>query len=293
MAQTFWASLLGNDPAPIIVFADAVFLVDGAGDLFPYPQGATDNRGAAVDSEMARRYAASPTLAGKAGSLYYESGYTGIGDLKAAAALVGYLTKMGVAPTVESSRDLTSEDLNEHCVIVLGSPFQNIASGQLVPKEWFTFEVPSSQHEAWSGRVLNLHPGPTEPSFYKTERDPVTHVLRADYSVISIEPGIARGRYIAILGGLDTTGTEGAVLFATSQAGIESIAKGSTALSDEIKRNQVPTFQALIRVNLAKGFEVLGTRLVAVHPMSGNGTESSGANERGVVTSSSRPNSAE
>lgn len=273
LAQTFWSSLLGNDTAPIIVFADAVFLVDGSGDLFPYPQGATDNSGASVDSELVRRYASSPALAAKAGRLYYESGYTGIGELKGTSTLVSYLIRMGVAPTVKSSRDLTSEDLKEHCVIVLGSPFQNIASAQLVPNEWFIFDHPSSLHDAWGGRVLNLHPGPAEASAYKTERDPVSHVLRADYSVISIQPGIAKGRYIAILGGLDTTGTEGAVLFATSQAGIESIESGSVGLSDAIRASHVPSFQALIRVNLAKGSEVLGTSLVAVHPMNGKGAD--------------------
>lgn len=276
LAQTFWAGLLGNDSAPVIVFADAVFLLDNSGDLFPYPRGATDNRGASVDSELARRYASSPALVEKAGNVYYESGYTGVGDLKAVAELVAYLTRMGVTPTVKSSRNLTAEDLKEHCVIVLGSPFQNIASAQLAPSEGFIFNNPSSRREAWGGTVINLRPAPAEASVYKTERDPVTHVLRADYSLISIQPGIVQGRYIAILGGLDTTGTEGAVLFATSQAGIESIANRSAAISEDMRKSHVPIFQALIRVKLAKGSEVMGSSLVAVHPVNGKSAEPAG-----------------
>jgi hypothetical protein len=285
LAQKLWAGLLGNDSAPVIVFADAVYLLDKSNDLFFYPQGATDNRGASVDSELARRYASSPALVEKAGSVYYESGYTGTGDLKAAAELVGYLTRMGATPTVKSSRNLTSEDLKEHCVIVLGSPLQNIASAQLVPSDGFIFDSPSSRHEAWGARLVNLHPGPAEASVYETERDPVTHVLRADYSLISIQPGIVQGRYIAILGGLDTTGTEGAARFATSQAGIESIVSRSAAVSEEIRKGHVPIFQALIRVNLAKGSEVLNSSLVTVHPVNGKSAEPA-PNERGVLASS-------
>lgn len=282
-AQAFWSAFLGDDSAPIIVFADAVFLLDDSSDLFSYPHGAIDNRGAPVDSDVARRYASNPGLVEKAGKVYYESGYTGTGDLKAVAVLVRFLTQMDVTPIVKTSRDLTPEDLKEHCVIVLGSPFQNIAAAQLVPSDGFVFDSPTPRHEAWGGKIVNLRPGPTEASVYQTERDPVTHILKADYSVISIRPGIVPGRFIAVLAGLDTTGTEGAALFATSPSGIEAILRNSPAIAEEVKNKQAPLFQSLLRVTLAKGSEVMGSSLITVHVSSGKGAETPASRERDIA----------
>jgi hypothetical protein len=272
-AKAFWTNFLGNDSTPIIAFADAVFLLDNSNDLFRYRQGAIDDRGAPVDPDLALRYASNPSLVGKAGKLYFDNGYTGTGDLKAVAAMVRFLTRMGVTPTVKSSRDLTTEDLKEHSVIVVGSPFQNIATAQLAPSSDLVFNNPDPRHEVWSGKILNLRPRPGESATYETERDPVTQIVKADYCLISIQPGIVPGRHIALLGGLDTTGNEGGALFATSPSGVEAIL-GSPALSARKgASDQLPLFQALLRVSLAKGSEVLSSSLVTVHLSSAKNKE--------------------
>jgi hypothetical protein len=270
--QTFWAAILGNDSAPVIVFTDYLYLLDNSNDLFPYPQGAVDNRGAPVDPNLARRYASNPSLVAKAGNVYYESGFTGTGDLKGAAALERLCTRMGVTPTVKSIRDLTTEDLKGHNIIVLGSTLQHVAAEQLVPHGDFVFGKSTEGHEGWGTEIVNLRPEPTEAAVYKTERDPNTHVLRADYGLISIQPGIVPGRYIVTLAGSDTTGTEGAALFATSKSGIEAVLSGSNLLAGDIEKNQAPIFQALVRVNLAKGSDVLSSSLITVHVSPAKGT---------------------
>ncbi len=265
-ARTFWMSFAGSDSSPIVVFADAVYLLDESNDLFPYPSGAIDSRGATVDPELARKYTSNPSLVSKAGRVYYESGYTGIGDLKGVAVMVNFLTRIGLNPTVKSSRDLTTEDFKEHNVILLGSPYQNMATEQMAPGGGLIYDTGSSlPPSAWNGKILDLHPRPQEPSIYKTERDPVTRILKADYSLVAIQPGIIPGRYVAILGGLDTTGTEGAALFATSQSGVDALLKSSTVTAESPKKNQPPLFQAIVRVNLSKGSQVLGSSLVTVH----------------------------
>jgi hypothetical protein len=266
--KAFWMPFLKEDPSPIIAYADAIFLLDGSSDLFRFRRGASDNRGAPVDSHLARQFASNPALVAKAGPLFYDNGYTGTGELQAAAMLTALFTKMGATPTVESSYDITTSDLKQHNVILLGSPFQNVAVQQLPPSGDFLFVDPFSQHDLWNGRIVNTHPRSNEKAVYQTERDPETHVLKADYALITFQPGVVAGRHIVNLGGLDTTGTEGAVLMATTKSGVEELMRDAGSAVNSLSRTgKVPTFQALLRVNLEKGYQVLDTALVAVHPI--------------------------
>jgi hypothetical protein len=265
--RVFWAAFLGNDSAPVIAYPDAVFLLDDSNDLFRFRQGASDSRGALVDPHLARQFASNPSLVALAGQLYYENGYTGTGELESIAMLAGLLGRMGIKPIVKSSRDITPDDLKQHNVILLGSPFQNIAVAQLLTAGDFTFKNPDSRHEQWRAQIVNAHPRPNEQLAYRTERDQNTQVLKTDYSLITIAPGVVPGRYIAILGGLDTTGTEGATVFATSRPGIEELTRALNLAGEKGAKTEPPLFQALVRVQLAKGYQVLSADLTAVHQL--------------------------
>jgi hypothetical protein len=264
--ETFWAPFIEEDHSPIIAYSDAMFLIDGSGDLFRFRQGASDNRGVSVDSHLARRFASNPGLVASAGPLFYDNGYTGTGDLKAAVMLVGQLTRLGATPLIESSYDLTTNDLEQHNVILLGSSAENLAVAQLVPTGGFLFENPESNRDPWSGRILNRQPWTGEQSIYATLRDPVTHVLQEDYAVISFQRGNTPRHQIAILEGIDTTGTDGAALFVTSKAGVEELSKALAHMKMAPETENGKAFQALVSVDVKKGYQVLDTHLVTVHP---------------------------
>jgi hypothetical protein len=263
--KAFWARFLGDDPAPVIAYPDAVFLLDDSNDLFRFRQGASDGRGARVEPHLARQFASNPALVAQAGPLYYDNGYTGTGELQGVAMLTSLFGQMGVKATIKPSRDITPDDLKQHNVILLGSPFQNIAVAQLLSIGDFTFDNPDSRREEWRAQILNSHPRADESSTYHTERDPTTQVLKTDYSLITIQSGLVLGRHIAILGGLDTKGTEGAIMFVTSKPGIEKLSKAITASSGSEAKDELPLFQALVRVRLEKGYQVLEADLMAVH----------------------------
>jgi hypothetical protein len=263
--KAFWSGFLGNDSAPVIAYTDAVFLLDDSNDLFRYRHGASDSRGALVDSHLARKFASNPSLVAVAGQLYYENGYTGTGELESLGMLAGLLGRMGIKPTVKSSRDITPDDLKQHNVILLGSPFQNAAVAQLLTAGDFLYSNPDSRHEQWRAQIMNTHPRANEEPIYHTERDRTTQVLTADYSLITVAPSVVPGRFIAILGGLDTKGTEGATMFATSKLGIDQLTKAIAASSGQFPKDELPVFQALVHVKLAKGYQVLDAELIAVH----------------------------
>ena len=266
--KAFWAGFLGNDSAPVIAYPDAVFLLDDSNDLFRFRRGASDDRGALVDRHLAQQFASNPSLVTKAGQLYYENGYTGTGELQGIAMLSNIFGQMGVKATVKPSRDVTPDDLRQHNVILLGSPFQNVAVAQLLAMGDFNFKNPDSRHEQWRAQIVNAHPRTNEASAYGTERDPGTQALRTDYALITIQSGLIPGRYIAVLGGLDTTGTEGATLFATSRQGVEELSRALTESPGSGTKGEMPLFQALIRVRLEKGYDVLGANLVTMHRLS-------------------------
>lgn len=262
--ELFWARVLGDDKAPVIAYTDAVFLLDDSNDLFRYRRGATDGRGSRVEPHLAREFASNPQLVSQAGPLYFENGYTGTGELESVGMLSSLLGRMGVRPTIKSSRDLSPDDLAQHNVILLGSPFQNVAVAQLLTSGDFVFDNPDQHHEQWRAQITNTHPRPGEAASYGTERDPDTRVLTSDHGLISIVPGMVPGRYIVDLGGLDTRGSQGATRFATTEFGVDQIMH---ALGSGIPSSGPPIFQALVRVRLAKGYQVLKTELVALHPI--------------------------
>lgn len=274
--RKFWATFLGNDSEPVIAYTDAIFLLDDSNDLFRFRQGASDGRGSLVDSHLAKQFASNPALVAMAGQLYYENGYTGTGELESVGMLAGLLGRMGVNPTIKSSRDITPDDLKQHNVILLGSPFQNVAVAQLLPTGDFIFKNPDARHEQWRAQIVNANPQANELSAYGTERDPTTHVLKTDYSLMTISPGVISGRYIANLGGLDTKGTEGATMFATSRQGIDELTRVLARDGEKAAAGGPPVFQALVHVRLAKGYQVLGSDLTAVHRLRSSGSTGSG-----------------
>jgi hypothetical protein len=272
--KAFWANFISDDPTPVIAYPDAVFLLDNSNDLFRFRQGASDDRGALVDPHLARQFASNPKLVTEAGALFYENGYTGTGELQAVAMFSSLFGQMGIHPIIKPSRDITPVDLRQHNVILLGSTFQNVAVAQLMTAGDFSFRNPDLRLEQWRAEIVNTQPRAPEEATYHTERDSATHVLKADYGIVTFQTGMVSGRHIAILGGLDTTGTEGAAMLFTSRTGVEEVQKALASTGGPSQTAEMPQFQALVHVRLEKGYEVLGAALVTVHKIAPAGTPS-------------------
>jgi hypothetical protein len=179
---------------------------------------------------------------------------------------------MGYETTLRRSHLVTIHDLQEHNVILVGSSFQNDAVAQLPSTgQDFVYELPKIDDELWNGRIINRHPLPGEAPFYKTERDKVTQTVKEDYALITVQPGIVPGRYIAVIGGLDTSGCSGATAFITSAPGVAELTSRLASLGEKKGDGQPHFFQALIKVDLENGLDVLGFHLVTVHTIHPNG----------------------
>ena len=79
------------------------------------------------------------------------------------------------------------------------------------------------------------------------------------------QPGATSDHQVAILVGIDTTGTEGAALLVTSKSGVEELMKALSQDRAATQSGKIRSFQTLVNVDVKKGYQVLGARLIAIH----------------------------
>ncbi|MGA8215864.1 MAG: hypothetical protein WB799_19890 [Candidatus Sulfotelmatobacter sp.] len=256
----FWSQFLGGDI--ILAYTNGVFLETETADLLRFRNSqAVADRGALVGQEAARAGALNPELVAHAGKLYYEESFTGTGEVLAAYRLASLFTQLGAKVQVKRSRLVTVDDLRNHDVIFLGSPFENEILADMHLSQRFSFVQPTQLPFLWHGRILD-HKASAEDVSYPVERDPQSQVIRADYALFDVLPGPVPGRRIVVLAGITTSGTEGAAEFATSAEGLRQI----LALGGDTDKNGNKTFpryfESLLRVEAEKGLEAIDVKFV-------------------------------
>jgi hypothetical protein len=98
------------------------------------------------------------------------------------------------------------------------------------------------------------------------ERDPHTRVIRADYAIFDVLPGMAPSRRIVILAGLTTSGTQGAAEFSTSVDGVRQILR-FLGIQSGSSRAFPAYFECLLRVEAAKGLDAMNVKYVMGGPV--------------------------
>lgn len=263
--RDLWAGFAGAESSPIVTYSNTVFLATETSDLLRLKsEDAVDNLGAPASTDMAGRLVANPRLLQDAGPVFFEDVYTGTGEVEAVFYLTRLFGQLRSPLQVKRSRLMTTDDLTRHDVIFLGSTREDALLAGLPLAQDFAFAWPRLPQGVWGGQISNLHPLPGERPIYEVERDPGTHVVRADYALVSFLPGMAPNRRIAILGGLTTFGTQAAAEFATSPSEIADLA-GRLGTGPSAAGAKAPRFfQAVLRVEIMKG-DILSLKCVAAH----------------------------
>jgi hypothetical protein len=263
LVNTFWKGMFSKDDSIILAYTNSVFFETETGDLLRFRSGAVADRGAAVGREDSRASALNPKLAERAGPVYYEDGYTGTGEVLAVHDLTSLLATLGVNVVVKRSRLVTVDDLRNHDIIFLGSPFENQVLTEIrLPPQRFIFQPPTVAPYLWRGRIADTKSSPSGIPFYELERDPHTRVIQADYAIFDVLPGLAPSRRIVILAGLTTSGTQGAAEFSTSADGVRQILR-SLAVQNGNSSVFPAYFECLLRVEAAKGLDAMNVKYVA------------------------------
>jgi hypothetical protein len=183
--------------------------------------------------------------------------YTGVGEVLAIHALDDAFGTFGRKIPVKRGSLFTLDDVKNNNLIFVGSPSENLSLLDIPNMmEEFVFQRVASGKRRGDLSIVNKHPKPGEANAYLAS--PSDAPLTEDYAVIGLVPGIGFGRYVMILAGTTTFGTQGAVEFVCRQDSVEK-------LLHEIPDSAGLTkpFEALVRVKIARGVPV-ESELVAV-----------------------------
>lgn len=260
-----WRPFVAAHQSPLIIYSNAFFLMSRQGDLYRYFAGAAHPLplGAKVPS-LAGLERSGPMPSG-VGPLYYFDAYTGTGEVVAAARVGQLLAREDENFEIERDGVVSYEDIRGSNVIFLGASLEDSVLRTLPIKADLNFEQAPQSEFVGSLEIRDRSPEPGKPAVYRLERDPKTRALEGEYALISLLPGVTPGRYILVLAGISTIGTEAAAEFATSEDCMKTVAKAFGGSP------QTPSyFQVLLHVQIRNGEGAKTTcllvRQVALHP---------------------------
>jgi len=229
---TFWRPFISGVDEPWVIYSNAAF-VGRPETGMRYYNAHQDSKAAVYDH------------------------YTGVGEVLAIHALDEAFGTLGRRILVKRGSLFTLDDVKNNNLIFVGSPSENLSLRDIPGTQEFVFQRVESGPRQGDLSIVNKHPKPGEASSYLASASNAP--LTEDYSVVGLLPGMGSDRYVMILAGTTTFGTQGAVEFVCRQESVEKL------LAEIPGSGQGPIrpFEALVRVKIARGVPV-ATELVAV-----------------------------
>jgi hypothetical protein len=145
---------------------------------------------------------------------------TKMGEAIAGVHLTNLLSKGGVLVRPTQSRFLTWEELREENLIILGHNEANPWLERLLKN--YPFRLVGTSGARQRG-IVNAQPGPGEPAEYKINYSDSEAGADEEYALISMIPGVAEGRELLLINGLNTQATQIATEFITTEATLSQL----------------------------------------------------------------------
>jgi hypothetical protein len=181
--------------------------------------------------------------------------YTGVGEVLAIHELDRVFTGLHRELRVKRGRLLSMDDAKNADLIFVGSPSENLSLLDIPTTRDFVFRRVGEGPRKGDLSIVNVHPESGEPRTYlSTAQLPLTE----DYAVVGLMPGPNPSRWVIVLAGLTTLGTQASVEYVT-RSGTVSILLNKISGSASGK---VAPFEAVLRVRVSKGVP-LESELVA------------------------------
>src|ERR1700691_563105 len=220
----FWRPFTSGDDEPWVIFSNAAFVGRPETGMRYY------NRRQACNSTVHHHY-------------------TGVGEVLAIHALDDAFGTLERRIRVKRGSLFTLDDVRNNNLIFVGSPSENLSLLDIPGTQDFVFQRVASGRRQGDLSIVNKHPKPGEATSYLASPSNVT--LTEDYSLVGLVPGIGSGRYVMILAGTTTFGTQGAVEFVCRQDSVEKLLHEIPDSGGLAK-----PFEALVRVKIARGVPV-------------------------------------
>ncbi len=181
--------------------------------------------------------------------------FTGVGEAIGLHLVTDLFRKSGKGLVLKQSRTVSSEDLKNHNVVMLGSVWVN---------EW-TVKLPIKEDFNYTNRatIENHNPQAGEETEYQPKFDSSGRLVE-DYALITIKPNISEKDTVMILAGIHSEGTQAAAEYVTSADYLNTLNQRLRALDngDELP----PYYQMLLKVAVDNGIPTTITP-IAFHPL--------------------------
>ena len=106
-----------------------------------------------------------------------------------------------------------------------------------------------------NGRIVDKRAPADGHNSYAVERDPKTGALRTDYALFSLMPGVVTNHRVMLLGGLTTSGTQGAAEFATTEQSVSDLLAALAAQGHGSQNGAPPFFESTLEVDVVRGLD--------------------------------------
>jgi hypothetical protein len=183
--------------------------------------------------------------------------YTGVGEVLGIHELDRVFSSLHHGLRVKRGRLLSLDDAKNNDLIFVGSPSENLSLREIPTTQDFVFRSVDKGPRKGDLSVVNVHPRQgEEASYISTQRIPLTE----DYAVIGLMPGLNPARWVMLLAGLTTIGTQAAVEFVSRPNTAENLVRRLGG----IESGRIAPFECVVRVKVTQGVPVQ-TELVALH----------------------------
>ncbi len=229
--RRFWQPFLQTADRPWVIFSNAEF-IGRPQDGIRYFDPKRDSRADILDH------------------------YTGVGEVLGVSELSRVFTELHHEIKVKRGRLLALDDVKTSDVIFLGSPAENLTLREIPTTQDFVFRRIEAGARRGDTELVNVHPRPGEPErFLASAALPIVE----DYGLIGLAPGINPARWILVLAGTTTMGTQAAAEFVSRESTLKTLVDELPARGTGIR-----PFEAVIRVRISGGVPVNST-IVALH----------------------------
>jgi hypothetical protein len=223
--QTFWKPFLSGPEEPWVVFSNAAFVGRPETGMRYYNSG-HDPKDAIWDH------------------------YTGVGEVIAVHNLDQVFSLLHRNLRVKRGSLFSLDDAQNTDLIFVGSPSENLNLLEIPGTREFVFQRMTDGPRKGDLAVFNVHPQPGEQKSYLAS--PSNAPLTEDYALVALIPGLNPSRFVMIIAGTTTFGTQGAVEYVCREKSVqELLLRLSVSDNGELK-----PFEALLHLKIAKGVPV-------------------------------------
>jgi hypothetical protein len=218
--RTFWKPFLQDPDVPFVIFSNPRFVGSPVTGMRYY-----DASKDSLDRVTQR--------------------YTAFGEVMGVKELDGLFLRQGRQIQVKRGGLFTLDDARKNNLIFVGSPTENLTLGEIPYNSGFVFKRLQVGRDNWVQGVVDLQPRLGENSEYLPSEE--SRPMDVDYAVVTLAHGLDRTRWILILAGGSTVGTQAAVDYACDPDSVKDLLHRLNIQPD----SDIKPFEALLRVKVA------------------------------------------